>query len=58
MTKTKNTSKLIAAVVVLAIIAYTMVCILTGNINPVVRVTAMLSPVWFFAELALWCTLL
>ena len=34
------------------------VCLLTGNINPVCRVTAMLMPVWLAAELRLLCTLL
>ena len=61
MTKTKaSTVSLlaIAAVVVTAIIVYTMACLLTGNITPVVRITAMLCPVWFFAYLALWCTIL
>ena len=51
MTNTKkNTGYLIAALVVTAIIAYT--------ITPVVCVTTMLCPVWFFADLALWCTIL
>ena len=54
----KNTGYLIAALVVTAIIAYTMVSLLTGNINPVCRVTAMLMPVWLAAELRLLCTLL
>lgn len=54
----KNTGYLIAALVVTAIIAYTMVSLLTGNITPVVRVTTMLCPVWFFADLALWYTIL
>ena len=35
-----------------------MVSLLTGNITPVVRVTTMLCPVWFSADLALWCTIL
>ena len=52
----KNTGYLIAALVITAIIAYTMVSLLTGNITPVARITAMLCPVWFFADLALWCT--
>ena len=57
MTNTKkNTGYLIAALVITAIIAYTMVSLLTGNITPVVRITAMLCPVWFFADL--WCTIL
>lgn len=54
----KNTGYLIAALVITVIIAYTMVSLLTGNITPVVRITAMLCPVWFFAYLALWCTIL
>ena len=54
----KNTGYLIAALVVTAIIAYTMVSLLTGNITPVVRVTTMLCPMWFSAYLALWCTIL
>jgi len=61
MTKTKSNSvtvMAIAAVLVTAIIAYTFVCILTGNITPLSRVTAMLTPVWFVAELNLLCTLL
>ena len=58
MTNTKkNTGYLIAALVITAIIAYTMVSLLTGNITPVVRVCAMLLPVWFVAELNLLCTL-
>lgn len=40
------------------ILAFTLVCLLTGNINPVCRVTAMLMPVWMAAELHLLCTLL
>ena len=61
MTKTHSksvTGKIIAAVLVTAIIAYTFVCILSGNITPLSRVTAMLTPVWFVAELTLLCTLL
>ena len=61
MTKTKSSTVsllAIAAVVVTAIIIYTMACLLTGNINPVCRVTAMLMPVWLAAELRLLCTLL
>ena len=54
----KNTGYLIAALVITAIIAYTMVSLLTGNITPVARITTMLCPVWFFADLALWCTIL
>ena len=54
----KNTGYLIAALVVTAIIAYIMVSLLTGSITPVARITAMLCPVWFFADLALWCTIL
>ena len=56
--KKKNTGYLIAALVITAILAYTMVSLLTGNITPVVRVTTMLCPVWFSADLALWCTIL
>ena len=59
MTNTKkNTGYLIAALVVTAIIAYTMVSLLTGNITPVARVCAILFPVWFVAGLNLLCTLL
>ena len=59
MTNTKkNTGYLIAAVVIAVILAFTLVCLLTGNINPVCRVTAMLMPVWMAAELHLLCTLL
>ena len=47
MTKTKSstvTLLAIAAVVVTAIIVYTMACLLTGNITPVARVCAILLP--------------
>ena len=50
MTKTKSSTVsllAIAAVVVTAIIVYTMACLLTGNITPVARVCAILFPVWF-----------
>ena len=58
-TKTKTSpAKAIAAVVIAVILAFTLVCLLTGNINPVCRVTAMLMPVWLAAELRLLCTLL
>ena len=60
MTNTKTTTspaKAIAAVVIAVILAFTLVCLLTGNITPVVRVCAMLLPVWFVAELNLLCTL-
>ena len=58
-TKTKTSpAKVIAAVVIAVILAFTLVCLLTGNINPVCRVTAMLMPVWLAAELRLLCTLL
>ena len=58
-TKTKTSpAKVIAAVVIAVILAFTLVCLLTGNINPVCRVTAMLMPVWMAAELHLLCTLL
>lgn len=60
MTKTKSSSltlRAIAAVVVTAIILYTITCLLTGNITPAARVLAMLFPVWFTAELNLLCTL-
>ena len=46
------------AVLVTAVIVYTFVCLFTGNITPLSRVTAMLTPVWFVAELTLLCTLL
>lgn len=61
MTKTHSksiTAMAIAAVLVTAVIAYTFVCLFTGNITPLSRVTAMLMPVWFVAELTLLCTLL
>ena len=61
MTKTHSksvTATAIAAVLVTAIIAYTFVCLFTGNITPLSRVTALLSPVWFTADLVLLCTLL
>ena len=60
MTKTKsNTSvKAVAAIVIAVILAFTMVCLLTGNLNPVCRVTAMLMPVWLAVELHLLCTVL
>ena len=61
MTKTKSSTVsllAIAAVVVTAIIVYTMACLLTGTITPVARGCAMLFPVWFVAELNLLCTLL
>ena len=58
-TKTKTSpAKALAAVVIAVILAFTLVCLLTGNINPVCRVTAMLMPVWLAAELRLLCTLL
>ena len=47
------TAMAIAAVLVTAVIAYTFVCLFTGNITPLSRVTAMLMPVWFVAELTL-----
>lgn len=61
MTKTHSksiTAMAIAAVLVTAIIVYTFVCLFTGNITPLSRVTAMLSPVWFTADLVLLCSLL
>lgn len=61
MTKTRTniiTLKAIALVLVTAIIVYTLACLLTGNITPLSRVTAMLSPLWLVAELNLLCTLL
>ena len=49
-TKTKTSpAKAIAAVVIAVILAFTLVCLLTGNINPVCRVTAMLMPVWLLS---------
>ena len=57
-TKTKTSpAKAVAAVVIAVILAFTLVCLLTGNITPAARVLAMLSPVWFTAELNLLCTL-
>ena len=61
MTKTRTniiTLKAIVLVLVTAIIVYTLVCLLTGNITPLSRATAMLSPLWLVAELNLLCTLL
>lgn len=61
MTKTHSksvTAMAVAAVLVTAIIAYTFVCLFTGNITPLSRVTALLSPVWFTADLILLCSLL
>lgn len=56
--KHENQDKVIAAVVIVVILAFTLVYLLTGNINPVCRVTAVLMPVWLAAELRLLCTLL
>ena len=61
MTKSKSstlTVLAIAAVVVTAILVYTFVCMLTGNITPLCRVTGLLMPVWLLADLNLLCTLL
>ena len=61
MTKTHSksvTAMAIAAVLVTVIIVYTFVCLFTGNITLLSRVTAMLMPVWLAAELRLLCTLL
>ena len=59
MTNTNNkTLKLVAAVAVLLVTLVTMACLLTGTITPVVRVTAMLMPVWIVSNLCLWCTVL
>lgn len=59
MTKTNNkTLKLVAAVAVLLVTLVTMACLLTGAITPVVRVSAMLMPVWIVSNLCLWCTIL
>lgn len=60
MTKTSSHAsvKLAAAVVVALILVYTMVCLLTGNLTPVCRVTAMLMPLWLSAELVLLCSTL
>lgn len=59
MTKTNNkTLKLVAAVAVLLVTLVTMACLLTGTITPVVRISAMLMPVWIVAALCLWCTVL
>ncbi len=59
MTKTNNkTAKLVAAVAILLVTLVTMACLLTGTITPVVRVTAMLMPVWIASSLCLWCTIL
>ena len=53
-----QTNPALMSVVIAVILAFTLVCLLTGNINPVCRVTAMLMPVWLAAELRLLCTLL
>ena len=59
MTKTNNkTLKLVAAVAILLVTLVTMACLLTGTITPVVRISAMLMPVWIVAALCLWCTVL
>ena len=59
MTKTNNkTLKLVAAVAILLVTLVTMACLLTGTITPVVRVSAMLMPVWIVSNLCLWCTIL
>ena len=59
MTKTNNkTLKLVAAVAVLLVTLVTMACLLTGTITPVVRISAMLMPVWIVSSLCLWCTIL
>ncbi len=59
MTKTNNkTLKLVAAVTVLLVTLVTMACLLTGTIAPVVRISAMLMPVWIVSNLCLWCTIL
>lgn len=58
-TKTKTSpAKVIAAVVIAVILAFTLVCLLTGNLTPVCRVTAMLMPLWLSAELVLLCSTL
>ncbi len=49
---------LVAAIIVTLMIAFTLVCMLTGNIFPIVRVTGMLFPVWVSAFLVLWCSVL
>lgn len=59
MTKTNNkTLKLVAAVAILLVTLVTMACLLTGTITPVVRISAMLMPVWIVSNLCLWCTIL
>ena len=59
MTKTNNkTTKLVAAVAILLVTLVTMACLLTGTITPVVRISAMLMPVWVVSNLCLWCTVL
>lgn len=59
MTKTNNkTLKLVAAVAILLVTLVTMACLLTGTITPVVRISAILMPVWIVSNLCLWCTIL
>ncbi len=59
MTNTNNkTVKLVAAVAVLLVTLVTMACLLTGTITPVVRISAILMPVWIVSNLCLWCTIL
>ena len=59
MTKTNNkTLKLVIAVAILLVTLVTMACLLTGAVTPVVRISAMLMPVWIVSNLCLWCTIL
>ena len=59
MTQTNNkTLKLVIAVAILLVTLVTMACLLTGTITPVVRVSAVLMPVWIVSRLCLWCTIL
>ncbi len=59
MTNTNNKAvKLVAAIAVLLVTLVTMACLLTGTITPVVRISAMLMPVWIVSDLCLWCTVL
>lgn len=59
MTQTNNkTLKLVAAVAILLVTLVTMACLLIGTITPVVRVSAVLMPVWIVSSLCLWCTIL
>ena len=61
MTKTHSksiTAMAIAVALVTATTVYTFVCLFSGSITPLLRVTAIVTPVWFGAARTLLCTLL